>query len=72
VTVEWEERLFTYQERSLGIDAFASSYDELRQSVLDELNVLWRNYALAPDSELDEEAQSVKAALLSRFKVVTE
>lgn len=72
VTVEWEERLFIFQERSLGIDAFASSYGELRQSILDELNVLWRNYALARDSELDEEAQLVKTALLSRFKVIAE
>lgn len=72
VTVEWDERLFIFQDRSIGVDAYASSYGELRQSVLDELGVLWRNYALAQDSELDDEAQAVKRALLSRFKVSAE
>lgn len=70
ITVNWKDRIFVFQDRVLGIDAFALTYDKLRASVLDELDILWRHYALAPDDDLDAEAQTVKAALLSRFKVV--
>ncbi|WP_018408465.1 hypothetical protein [Methylocystis rosea] len=70
VTVDWQDRIFLVQEKSLGIDVFSQSYDELRQCVMAELNVLWRHYALASDDELDSEALAVKHALLSRFKVV--
>lgn len=70
VTVDWHDRVFMVQEKSLGIDAYAQSYAELRQSVLDELDILWRHYALAPDEDLDNEARSVKASLLSRFEAV--
>jgi hypothetical protein len=70
VTVEWDERLFIFQDAAIGIDAYANAYNDLRQSILDELAVLWRNYAMAEDTELDLEAQAVKQALLSRFRVI--
>lgn len=70
VTVNWQDKIFLFQDSALGIDAFAPKYDELRATVLEELDILWRHYALAPDDKLDAEAQSVKAALLSRFKRV--
>jgi hypothetical protein len=70
VTVNWKDKVFTFQDSVLGIDAFALAYDKLRSSVLEELDVLWRHYALAPDEDLDVEAQSVKAALLLRFRAV--
>lgn len=70
VTVDWHSRIFLIQERSLGIDVFSDSYDDLRQCVLTELDMLWRHYALASDEELDVEALGVKHALLTRFKVV--
>jgi hypothetical protein len=70
VTVNWQDRLFIFQDKNLGIDAFALTYGDLRQSVFEELDILWRHYALAPDDDLDVEAQSAKAALLLRFKVV--
>jgi|GEM_PF-6896304 len=72
VTVDWDERLFIFQDTSIGVDAYATSYGELRQSIVDELSMLWRNYALAKDSELDNESRIVKHALHSRFKVNAE
>ncbi|WBO58613.1 MULTISPECIES: hypothetical protein [unclassified Acidocella] len=71
VTLNWKDKIFSFQDSLLGIDAFALTYDKLRESVLEELDILWRHYALAPDDELDAEAQSVKVALLSRFKVIS-
>ncbi|WP_439492303.1 hypothetical protein [Bosea sp. (in: a-proteobacteria)] len=72
VTVDWQDRVFAFRDKELGIDAYAESYSDLRQNVLDELDVLWRQYALAPNDELDSEAQLVKVALLARFKGATE
>lgn len=71
VTVDWQDRVFVFRDKELGVDAYAQSYTELRQSVLEELDVLWRQYALAPTDELDGEAQLVKLALLARFKGAT-
>jgi hypothetical protein len=69
MTLEWDDRIFTFKDQVLGIDVYAESYDALRLSVLEELDVLWRNYALAPERDLDNDAMAVKAALLNRFKV---
>lgn len=69
VTVDWQDRVFTFKESALGIDVFSLTYSELRQCVLEELQILWLHYAIAPDDDLDEEALAVKSTLLSRFKV---
>ena len=69
ITVSWKERLFIFQDKNLGIDAFSPSYSGIRDSIIEDLDILWRHYALAPDDDLDFEAQSVKSALLSRFKM---
>jgi len=71
VSYDFEDRLFTYQNEDLGIDAYSSKYEDLRTSVLEELDVLWRNYALAPDEELASDAVSVKRNLLQRFRAVS-
>jgi hypothetical protein len=67
VTVVWPDRLFTFIEPKLGIDVVVQDVNELRSAVLSELDLLWRQYAQAPNHDLDEEAQQVKNALLSRF-----
>jgi len=68
VTLEFEERLFCFQNPSLGIDTFSDSYESLRDLILEELDMLWRQYATAPDKELDADALEVKAALHARFR----
>jgi len=67
-TYDSECDLFSFQEAKIGMDAFSESYDKLREAVLQELDVLWRNYASADDGELAEDALSVKRALLARFR----
>ncbi len=69
---EYEDRLFVFQDASLGVDAWAESYEDLLQSVLDELDVLWRNYALAPDEDLAADAIEIKRTLNGRFKVIAD
>ena len=68
-TLEFEQRLFSYEDDELGINTYSETYEGLREAVLSELEVLWRQYADAPDEELASDAQSVKHALRSRFKV---
>lgn len=67
VTVLWEDRLFAFSDPRLGIDVVVQDLGELREAVLSELDVVWRHYALAPDTELDDEAQQLKRTLRARF-----
>ena len=57
---DMEDKLFVFQEASLGIDVWSDKYDTLREATLQELSMLWRNYALASDGDLDAEAVAVK------------
>lgn len=67
VTVLWADRLFSFADHRLGIDVVVENLSELRDGVLSELDLVWRQYAQADDDELDEEAVEVKRHLLSRF-----
>lgn len=71
-TFDYESRLFIFTDPSLGIDAYSDQYDTLRDVVLEELDVVWRNYAMAPASELAPDALLLKKALLTRFRVIEE
>ena len=70
VTVLWAERLFAFADSKLGLDVVVQDVAELRDAVLCELDLVWRQYALANDDELDDEAQLVKRALHSRFGLI--
>lgn len=52
----------------LNIDAYGYNRDELIKSIEIELDVLWRNYAMADDSTLDPGAIELKNALEHRFR----
>jgi hypothetical protein len=67
VTVLWADRLYAFTDAKLGIDVVVNDVKELRAAVLSQLDMLWRQYALADDDDLDEEAQQVKRSLQSRF-----
>lgn len=69
VTLEFNERLFSYEDIELGINTYSETYEGLRDAILADLEVLWRQYADASDAELAPDAQSVKYALRSRFRV---
>lgn len=68
VTVDWKDRMFTFNDKELGLNAYSSSYNEMRAAILEDLDVIWRQYALAPIEDLDAEAQLVKKNLLERFR----
>lgn len=70
ITVMWRERLFAFADPKLGIDVVVQDVTELRSAVLSELDMLWQQYALADDLDLDSEALQVKRALLSRFGLI--
>lgn len=69
VAFDHETRLFLYQNPLLGVDVFSESYGHIRSAILEELDVLWRNYACASDDELAPDAIALKASLNSYFKV---
>lgn len=46
------QQLLILREDHLGIDVVASTREELLQGLVEEIEILWKNYALAPDSEL--------------------
>lgn len=71
VAVESEttpDGMFTAQAESIGLDAFASTKAELASEVSKQLEMLWKEYALADDSELTESARKVKRNLLATFE----
>lgn len=70
VTVHWADRLFGFTDRRLGVDVVVEHLSQLRDDVLSELELLWRQYAQAEDAELDEEALEVKRHLRLRFEMV--
>ena len=67
ITVYWSDRLFSVRDLKLGIDVVSQEFDGLRDAVISELDFVWRQYAMAEDRELDEEALQVKRSLLARF-----
>lgn len=67
ILVYWADRLFAFADAKLGLDVVVQDVNELRDAVLCELDLVWRQYALADDDDLDDEAQLVKRALRLRF-----
>lgn len=67
ITVYWADRLFGIKDETLGIDVVSHDLGELREAVLSELDFNWRHYAMAEDSDLDDEARMVAVTLRSRF-----
>lgn len=63
-----EGGLHTARAERIGLDAFAATKDELAAEVRDQLAMLWKEYALADDTELTESARAVKRNLLATFE----
>ena len=64
------QQLLCVEHGDLGIDVFASSRELLMVELNEQLAMLWREYALAPDTELDDKAKVLRQALLARFAEV--
>ena len=61
-------RLYAVRIDKIGLDAFAATRAELAAEVQRQLTMLWKEYALADDSELTASAQQVKRNLLASFE----
>lgn len=59
---------YTFSCPALDMHVSAHTAEQLVRYVLDEFDVLWRNFALAHDSELTPAAQELKTFLLSLYQ----
>mgnify|MGYP000441473925 CR=1 FL=1 len=67
IKIEQTKQLLYVTHPELGIDVFATTLESLLVELQEQLVMLWREYALASDEELDEPARQLKQALLARF-----
>jgi len=58
------------EDPSLGLDAFAGTVCDLRDEVAEDLVVLWKHYAMAPDANLSPKALELKHRLLAVMEEV--
>jgi hypothetical protein len=56
------------EKARFGLDAFAGTVGELIDEVAEDLVVVWKEYALARDSELSPNARELKRHLLEAFE----
>lgn len=60
-----DQQLLLLSTAELGIDVYAATRDDLYTALLEEIDLLWRNYALAPDDDLSDAAVRLKQNLLA-------
>jgi hypothetical protein len=58
------------EEPRLGLDAFAGTVSDLLDEVAEDLVVVWKHYAKAPDSDLSPKALDLKYRLLAVMEEV--
>ncbi len=66
------KQLLYVMRPDLGIDVFAPTRETLLSEFQGQLAMLWHEYALAADDELDEPARKMKQALLAQFTEVSD
>jgi len=62
-----EDQLIMLKDDLLGIDVVAPTGEELAESLDEEILMLWRNYAMAHDSDLSPKALALKRNLRNRI-----
>jgi hypothetical protein len=67
IKMEQTKQLLHVTHPELGIDVFAMTLESLLVELEEQLDMLWHEYALASDEELDAPARRLKQALLARF-----
>ena len=58
------------EDPSLGLDAFAGAVSDLLDEVAEDLVVVWKHYAMAPDANLSPKALELKHWLLAVMEEV--
>ena len=69
-TLDETKQLLCIEFLALGLGAFASTRELLLVELHEQLAMVWREYALAPDVGLSAKAIALKRALLARFSEV--
>lgn len=63
------KQLYCVERADIGISASSSTREGLLGEIESQLAMLWQEYALASNEELDRPAREMKQALLERFFV---
>lgn len=67
VFLDESRQLYCVENALIGISTCSSTREGLFDEVESQLAMLWQEYALASDGELDGPAPAMKQALLERF-----
>lgn len=67
VFLDESKQLYCAEDTQIGISASSSTREGLFAELESQLAILWQEYALASDDELDGPAREMKRALLERF-----
>jgi len=65
-----DPRFVRVEDPSLGLDAFAGTVSDLHDEVAEDLVMLWKHYAMAPDANLSPKALEQKHRLLAVMEEV--
>jgi hypothetical protein len=66
------KQLLCAEDQKLGISAFGHTREALLEELNNQVLMLWREYALASDTDLDGPAHSLKVALRHQFSEVAD
>ena len=69
-TLDESKQLLCVEHGELGLDVYATTREVLLAELREQLAMLWQEYALARDDELDAPARQLKQALLKRISEV--
>ncbi|CAK0752085.1 putative Recombination-associated protein RdgC [Azospirillaceae bacterium] len=72
VSLDESAQFHCIESGAFGIDLIAGTRVELEHDLLQELDVLWRQYALEADEHLTGGARELKKSLLDAFEVVAQ
>ncbi len=69
-TLDDSQQVFCLEYEPLGIDMYASTREELEVLIYEELDVLWRNYAIEDPRHLSLDAQELQTELLAAIEEI--
>ena len=63
-----DDQLICLRDEALGIDVFAPTTEDLANSLNQEIQMLWRSYAMEDDASLSPKSLELKRNLLNRIR----
>lgn len=67
VYLDESKQLLCVEDETIGVSAFSSTREGLVRELESQIGMLWSEYALAADDDLDGAARELKRALLAHF-----